>query len=204
MSGLSAHEFATTKTHLNRRQSWSMVVVVSLCYQDCLHYHCYATEVRLLRLANRRLSRGRALADTASGVSSSTVGSCLASRATVCRSVSVTTAAGARSTLLQQSEANTRYPHASLVINIGSSAARSSDCSRRLGLVKDIPLSHHVGAGPILPGGQQRVEDFWIAQGQIGQHLAVELDVSLLELMHELAVAQALFASGGVDSHDPQ
>src|SRR5919109_2339868 len=43
-----------------------------------------------------------------------------------------------------------------------------------------------------------------IADGDVGEHLAVELDAGLAEAVHELAVAHALAPRGGVDPDDPQ
>src|SRR3954469_17966348 len=47
-------------------------------------------------------------------------------------------------------------------------------------------------------------EGLGVADGDVGQHLAVELDLRELQAVHELAVRQALLARGGVDALDPQ
>src|SRR5215207_143435 len=47
-------------------------------------------------------------------------------------------------------------------------------------------------------------ERLGVADGDVREHLAVELDACLLETMHELAVAHALLTGGGVDAHDPE
>src|SRR5687767_11524487 len=47
-------------------------------------------------------------------------------------------------------------------------------------------------------------ERLGVADGDVREHLAVELDAGLLEAVHELAVAHALLAGGGVDADDPQ
>src|SRR5262245_27019066 len=43
-----------------------------------------------------------------------------------------------------------------------------------------------------------------VAHGEIGQDLAVEVDVGLLQALDELAVTQALRADGRIDADDPQ
>src|SRR5262245_35408223 len=43
-----------------------------------------------------------------------------------------------------------------------------------------------------------------VADGEVGQDLAIEIDLGLLEALDELAVAQALGADGRVDADDPQ
>ena len=43
-----------------------------------------------------------------------------------------------------------------------------------------------------------------VVDGQLGQHLAVDLDRRLLHAGHELAVGDAEFARGRVDARDPQ
>src|SRR5574341_996125 len=48
------------------------------------------------------------------------------------------------------------------------------------------------------------VEGRLVAHREIGQHLAVDLDVRALEPGHENAVAHAELAHGGVDARDPQ
>src|SRR5690349_20927944 len=43
-----------------------------------------------------------------------------------------------------------------------------------------------------------------VGRGEIGEDLAVEADVGLLEAVHEVAVAEAVGAGAGVDARDPQ
>src|SRR5207342_3902149 len=43
-----------------------------------------------------------------------------------------------------------------------------------------------------------------VVDRDVGQGLAVQLDVRLQQAVHEAAVAQAVHAGGGVDAHDPQ
>src|SRR4249919_724440 len=47
-------------------------------------------------------------------------------------------------------------------------------------------------------------ERFDVVDGDIGQGLAVQRDVRLQQAIHEAAVAQAVHAGRGVDTHDPQ
>src|SRR3954452_14713105 len=56
-----------------------------------------------------------------------------------------------------------------------------------------------------LPGGLSKTsEGLGVAHGDVGQHLAVELDLGQAQAVHQLAVAHALLAGGGVDPLDPQ
>src|SRR3954463_5523258 len=56
-----------------------------------------------------------------------------------------------------------------------------------------------------LPGGVRKTsEGLGVADGDVGQHLAVELDLGQAQAVHELAVAHSLLARGGVDALDPQ
>src|SRR3979409_2479245 len=56
-----------------------------------------------------------------------------------------------------------------------------------------------------LPGASGKAsERLGVADGDVGQHLAVELDLGQLQAVHQLAVAHALLAGGGVDALDPQ
>jgi len=48
------------------------------------------------------------------------------------------------------------------------------------------------------------VESSNVVDGQIGQNLAVDLDLCLLQAIGELAVRQAASACTGVDTRDPQ
>ena len=43
-----------------------------------------------------------------------------------------------------------------------------------------------------------------VVHGEVGEHLAVEADVLLRELAHELGIGDAVLTAGGVDSLDPQ
>src|SRR5690242_11811242 len=45
---------------------------------------------------------------------------------------------------------------------------------------------------------------FGVGYGDIGQHLAVDLDIGLLETEDELAVRQPVQARRGIDAGDPQ
>src|SRR5919112_4261867 len=61
------------------------------------------------------------------------------------------------------------------------------------------------GSSRRLSGGiGKSAERLGVAHGDVGQHLAVELDAGQLEAVDERAVAQAILARGGVDAHDPQ
>src|SRR5438477_7907429 len=51
---------------------------------------------------------------------------------------------------------------------------------------------------------RQIAERARLAHGEIGQHLAVEVDARLLQALHQPAVAQAVQPRGGVDAHDPE
>src|ERR687895_1932514 len=56
-----------------------------------------------------------------------------------------------------------------------------------------------------LPGPVGKApEGLRVADGDVGQHLAVDLDAGLLQAVHELAVRHALLARGRVDADDPQ
>src|SRR3954463_8063193 len=56
-----------------------------------------------------------------------------------------------------------------------------------------------------LPGASGKTsEGLGVADGDVGQHLAVELDLGEAQAVHQLAVAHALLAGGGVDALDPQ
>ena len=48
------------------------------------------------------------------------------------------------------------------------------------------------------------LEGFHVVHGEVGEHLAVDLDASLVQSTHQLAVAHAFHASGSVDTLDPQ
>src|SRR3954467_3956033 len=60
-------------------------------------------------------------------------------------------------------------------------------------------------SGRGLPGCLgESAERLGVAHGDVGQHLAVQLDTGQLEAVQELAVAHAVQAGGGVDTGDPQ
>src|SRR4051795_11795117 len=50
----------------------------------------------------------------------------------------------------------------------------------------------------------ESAEGLGVADGDVREHLAVELDARQLEAVHERPVGQALLARGGVDAGDPQ
>src|SRR6478736_2373207 len=59
--------------------------------------------------------------------------------------------------------------------------------------------------GRRLAGGiGKSAEGLGVADGDVGQHLAVELDAGQLEPVDEHAVAHAVLAGGRVDADDPQ
>src|SRR4051794_9718240 len=59
--------------------------------------------------------------------------------------------------------------------------------------------------GRRLAGGiGKSAEGLGVAHGDVGQHLAVELDPGQLEPVDEAAVVHAVLARGGVDARDPQ
>ena len=48
------------------------------------------------------------------------------------------------------------------------------------------------------------LEGVWVVQGQISQHLAVQLNLRFAALAHELGVAHAVLASTCIDSLNPE
>ena len=48
------------------------------------------------------------------------------------------------------------------------------------------------------------LESLGIVEGEVGKHLAVDLDASLRQLVDELAVVHVVLAYGGVNTHNPQ
>ena len=48
------------------------------------------------------------------------------------------------------------------------------------------------------------LEHFGSVHGQVGEHLAVDFDTSLVDAAHELAVVQSFEACGSVDTLNPQ
>src|SRR5690606_19369798 len=78
-----------------------------------------------------------------------------------------------------------------------SRARRFRGARRLIGRVsasaeRPLGLSHH------------RLERRRLAHGEIGKHLAVELDAGLPQAVHELRIGQAVLARAGVDALDPQ
>src|SRR5437763_10313125 len=62
-----------------------------------------------------------------------------------------------------------------------------------------------LGSGEGLPGcGHQRAEGVGIGHGQIGEDLAVDVDLGRPEPGHEAGVGHFVLPAGGVDPHDPQ
>src|SRR5437868_4622534 len=62
-----------------------------------------------------------------------------------------------------------------------------------------------LGSGEGLAGcGHQRAEGAGIADRQIGEDLAVDVDLGDPETGHEPGVRHVVLAAGGVDPHDPQ
>src|SRR3954447_10473371 len=60
-------------------------------------------------------------------------------------------------------------------------------------------------SGRGLPGCLgESAERLGVAHGNVGQHLAVQLDAGQLQAVHELRVAHAVELGGGVDAGDPQ
>src|SRR5829696_2066866 len=60
-------------------------------------------------------------------------------------------------------------------------------------------------SGRGLPGFLGKTsERLWVADGDVREHLAVDLDLSQLQAVHELAVRHALLARRRVDAHDPE
>ena len=47
-------------------------------------------------------------------------------------------------------------------------------------------------------------ERLWVVHGEVSENLAVETDVLLRELAHELRVRDAVLTGSGVDSLDPE
>src|SRR5207253_478591 len=67
------------------------------------------------------------------------------------------------------------------------------------------PPAAPLGSGEGLPGcGHECAEGVGIGDGQIGQHLAVDLDLGRPQPGHEPGVGHLVLAAGGVDPHDPQ
>ena len=69
-----------------------------------------------------------------------------------------------------------------------------------------LPVCRRAGSGSRRLAGDlgKTSEGVGVAHGDVGEHLAVELDAGQLEAVHELRVAHAVLARGGVDARDPQ
>ena len=67
---------------------------------------------------------------------------------------------------------------------------------------------HVESAVPLGEGGLGRLDELGergrIGDGQVGEDLAVELHLGLVEALDEAAVGDAFGADGGVDAHDPE
>src|SRR5919201_5516220 len=61
-------------------------------------------------------------------------------------------------------------------------------------------LAAHSSAGHV----HQPLEGRGIVDGHLGEHLAVDGDLRLVEAGHEGAVGEAIGPRGGVDTHDPE
>lgn len=48
------------------------------------------------------------------------------------------------------------------------------------------------------------LEGSGVVEGEVGEHLAVDLDTSLMDEAHELAVGEILHAGSGVDTLNPE
>lgn len=48
------------------------------------------------------------------------------------------------------------------------------------------------------------LESLGVVEGKVGEHLTVDLDTSLMDEAHELAVGEILHTCGGVDTLNPQ
>src|SRR5205814_8767887 len=51
---------------------------------------------------------------------------------------------------------------------------------------------------------RELLERHGIAHGEVGEHLAVDLDAGLAEPIHQAAVRQLMLPRGGVDARDPE
>src|SRR5581483_8022652 len=67
------------------------------------------------------------------------------------------------------------------------------------------PPAAVLGSGERLPGGgHQGAEGARIGHGQVGEDLAVDVDLGRLQPGHEAGVGHVVLPAGGVDAHDPQ
>jgi hypothetical protein len=48
------------------------------------------------------------------------------------------------------------------------------------------------------------LEGFGVVHGQIGKHLAVDLDIAGIEFTHKFGIAHPMLTGAGVDTQDPQ
>ena len=60
------------------------------------------------------------------------------------------------------------------------------------------------GSRGLAGGVGKSAEGLGVAHGDVGQHLAVQLDAGQRQAVDELRVAHAVLARGGVDAGDPQ
>lgn len=65
-------------------------------------------------------------------------------------------------------------------------------------------LSETCRSGESLDFVYDCLESLGVVEGEVGQHLAVDLDASLVDEAHELGVAQVVHTGCGVDALDPQ
>ena len=70
--------------------------------------------------------------------------------------------------------------------------ARPGACGEMYALESSLGLFHQGGEGGL------------VGDGDLGEHLAVELDAGLLQAVHEAAVVDAVHLAGGADAGDPQ
>src|SRR5690242_18304491 len=86
-----------------------------------------------------------------------------------------------------------------------SSSERQSSSARSISAPRASSVAL-IGGAPSSGGrdARQVAERAWIADGEIGQDLAVEIDPGLLQPLHQTAVAQAVQPCGGVDADDPE
>ena len=52
--------------------------------------------------------------------------------------------------------------------------------------------------------GNDSLECFRVVHSQVGQHLAVDLDTSLVQKTHQLRIAETLQTCGSIDTLDPK
>src|SRR5437588_1794929 len=66
------------------------------------------------------------------------------------------------------------------------------------------PPAPPLGSERLPGGGHKRAERVGIGDGQVGQHLAVEVDLGRPQAGHEAGVRHVVLPAGGVDPDDPQ